>query len=491
MRPVRPHRPAPVAGGSADRPVALPPGFRFGVSDSGHQSEGGYNQPGEPANNWRAWERSGRAEPAGIANQFWDRYPEFFERAEEVGLDAYRMSVEWTRCVPQRGVPDVAALEHYGAILRSCRSRGLEPVVALHHFTHPEWLGPDFWLDDRSPDLFAEWVELAVAHLAPYCSRWMTINEINAYAIGSYLIGYFPPGKRIHRGAALRAIDNMLAAHIRAYEIIHRIQPEAQVGTSTYAFWSYDVDRLLIDVLAARSHGVEHRDTNEWFGERRRAFHRDVTIGLPPAAALLDRAIHRSLQEFLRAPRALSSSLAAAYDSPHERCLDVTQVNYYAPQLSKYLCMPGRVTAGARRWRPDPKHWEQVPAPEHFANYLKACHEPGHEIWILENGMCNPVVDGRSHARPDRLDRAAYYQDHLGAIVAAVDAGVEVTSYFTWALFDNYQWGEYESCFGLYAVRRDGDEVKYLDLDAMGHDAAGSLRTLIDSLRAGDRTALL
>ena len=50
------------------------------------------------------------------------------------------------------------------------------------------------------------------------------------------------------------------------------------------------------------------------------------------------------------------------------------------------------------------------------------------------------------------------------------------------------QWGEFESCFGLYAVRREDDEVKYLDLDALGHDAAGALRTLITSLRSGDRT---
>jgi beta-glucosidase/6-phospho-beta-glucosidase/beta-galactosidase len=282
----------------------------------------------------------------------------------------------------------------------------------------------------------------------------------------------------------------MLAAHVRAYEVIRRLQPDAVVGTSTYSFWSYDVDRLLVDVLASRSHGVGRHETADWFDERRTRFHRDVMAGLPAAATMVDRAIHRSLAAFLRAPGALATALDAVYDSPHERCLDVTQINYYAPQLSKYLCRPGRTTAGARRWRPDPKHWEQVPAPEHFANYLRANHEPGHEIWILENGMCNPVIDGRVHARADGLDRSTYYRRHLAAIVDAVASGVEVTSYFTWALFDNYQWGEYESCFGLYAVRRDADEVKYLDLDALGHDAAGALRTLIDGLRANDPAVL-
>jgi len=483
-RPSRAERLRPAGAPPAVTAARLPDGFRFGVSDSGHQCEGGFNEPGSPTNNWADWERSGRAERAGAANQFWERYPEFFDRAEEIGLDAYRLSVEWTRCEPSPGAPDAAALAHYGRILRACHARGLEPVVALHHFTHPAWLGADFWLDDRAPDRFAEWVELAVTHLAPYCSRWMTINEINAYAIGSYLIGYFPPGRRLHRAAMVRTIDNMLAAHVRAYEVIHRLQPEAVVGTSTYSFWSYDVDRLLIDVLVGRSHGVSHDELIDWLDDRRRVFHTTVMQGLPFAASLADRAIHRSLEALLRAPRAMRASAAAVYDSPFDRCLDVTQVNYYAPQLSKYLCAPGRVAAGARQWRPDPKHWEQVPAPEHFADYLRANHEPGHEIWILENGMCNPVVDGRSYDRPDGLDRPTYLSQHLAAILDAIAGGVEVTAYFTWALFDNYQWGEYGSSFGLYAVRRDADEVKYLDLDAMGNDSAGAMRDLIAGLRA-------
>ena len=52
-------------------PVALPEGFLFGVATAGFQIEGGFNGPGEPANNWARWEAGGRIEPSGNACDFW------------------------------------------------------------------------------------------------------------------------------------------------------------------------------------------------------------------------------------------------------------------------------------------------------------------------------------------------------------------------------------------------------------------------------------
>ncbi len=468
----------------------LPDGFRFGVSDSGFQSEGGYNGPGEPANNWAAWEESGRAERAGNANEFWDRYVEHFDAAVEAGCDSYRMSIEWARCEPERGVYDHDALEHYATIVRACRERGLEPVIALQHFTYPAWLGADFWLEDSAPERFAAWAEVAVTQLAPYCSRWITINEINANAIGSYLIGYFPPGGRFRRAAMVRAVDHMLTAHVLAYEVIHRIQPDAQVGTSTYSFWSYDADRILVDVLRGRSCGASRTDLPRWIDQRRRRYHDQILADVAGGERWRDTAVNVGLQHYLRLDRALPRTISAVYHSPHERCTDVTQVNYYDPRLSRYPRRPGRRAAGLRLWGPDPRHWEQTPSPQHLATYLAANDDgQGEEIWILENGMCNPVIDGEVHGRPDGWDRPSYLKAHLAAVVDAIDAGVNVTSYFNWALFDNYQWGEFESRFGLYGVKRDSG-CKFLDVDAMGHDSAGAYRTLTDGLRRGDRSVL-
>ena len=59
--------PAEDGGGS---PSGLPDGFLFGVATAGFQVEGGFNGPGQPANNWLAWEQVGRVEPSGDAVGF-------------------------------------------------------------------------------------------------------------------------------------------------------------------------------------------------------------------------------------------------------------------------------------------------------------------------------------------------------------------------------------------------------------------------------------
>ncbi|MCX7619322.1 MAG: family 1 glycosylhydrolase [Acidimicrobiales bacterium] len=477
---------------SREVPPLLPAGFLFGVSDSGYQSEGGYNSPGEPANNWASWERNGRVTPAGVGNQFWNRYPEHFDRAAEAGCNSYRLSVEWARCEPAPGVIDDGAIDHYRRILASCIEHNLEPIVALHHFTHPEWLGTDFWLRTDAPKHFSRWVAKIVPYLAPYCQRWTTINEINALAIGTYLIGYFPPGRLLRPDLMMRMVDHLLCAHALAYEAIHRVQPSATVGTSTYAFWVYDVDRLLVDVLAARSMGISRNDVTDWLDERRRAFHTTVLEPLPAHYRRWQQTINAGMHCFLRRWRSLPSTLDAIYSSDHERCLDVTQVNYYDPNLSNYLCRPGRRTAGRRHWGPDPKHWEQTPGPEHLQRYLAAHRLDGVPIWIMENGLCNAVIDGVAHPRDDGWDRPSYLAHHLAALADALEAGIDVRAYFYWTLFDNYQWGEFESCFGLAGVTRDNTsgDCKFLELDSMGNDSIAAYRRLTAALRRGDRSEL-
>ena len=56
-------------------------------------------------------------------------------------------------------------------------------------------------------------------------------------------------------------------------------------------------------------------------------------------------------------------------------------------------------------------------------------------------------------------DRAEFLRLHLGAVLDAADAGVDVRGYFYWSLFDNYEWAwGYDKRFGI--VRVDYDTQK-------------------------------
>ncbi|HYA67928.1 MAG TPA: family 1 glycosylhydrolase [Acidimicrobiales bacterium] len=477
----------------SDAPVAtgpLPPGFRFGVATAGFQIEGGFNGPGEPANNWLRWERAGHVEPSGIAIDFWNRYEDLLDRAASTGCDAFRMSVEWARVEPSEGEIDHSALDRYAAVLDACHERGLRPLVTLLHFTHPSWLGEDFWLSPESPERFAAWVDLAVRRLASRCRHWVTLNEINVVGLGSYLLGLFPPGRRFAASDMWRALDHLIVAHVRGYEVLHLVQPDAVVTTNNASISLYELDRLVIDVLVSRRDGATRDDIASWLGERRRRWYARL-----PSPAPAERALRRLSEAlFTRAGAdggaiALPRAVEAVWSSPHDRTLDVVGIDYYDPLTANHVRRPGRVTAGGRSWTPAGDLWEDVVAPDVLATYLGANREPGLDLWVVENGLCNRVRRGRSFPRLDGWDRVRYLERNLAAIVAALDSGLPVGAYFHWPLADNYEWGSYEPRFGIFGVDRDRG-TRVLDTDAMGFDAAGTYRRVVAGLRAGDRSVV-
>ena len=84
-------------------PPPYPPDFAWGVSTAGYQVEGGLNGPGEPRNNWAAWEDLGRVERTGRGAAFWDRWAEDLDLAHALGINAFRMGLEWARLEPEQG----------------------------------------------------------------------------------------------------------------------------------------------------------------------------------------------------------------------------------------------------------------------------------------------------------------------------------------------------------------------------------------------------
>ncbi len=464
-------------------PLHLPAGFRFGVATSAFQTEGGLNGPGEPANDWLEWERTGRVEPSGNAISFWERYEDHLDRAVAAGCDAFRLSVEWARCEPSEGVYDEDAFDRYRAILAACTERGLRPTVCLHHFTHPNWLGPNFWLRLESPERFASWVGAAVDRLGVGCMNWLTLNEINGYAVQAYVLGAMPPGRYLAFGNLVRSLDHLLTAHVLAHAAIHQRQPEAVVSTDNHASSLYELDLMLVDVLVARAAGVSRAELREWLASRREEQH--IALGGSGRAD----PIQRVTRAILPLDQALPRAVAAVYDGPHERPLDLVSVNYYDPVAVDHLRPPGHRTAGGRTWSPVGQHWDMAIHPEGMLAYLRLNTVPGLGLEVSENGLCNRVRRGRSWPRGDGWDRPRSLRSHLKTVVAALDEGLPITGYFHWTLADCYEWGSYEPRFGLYGVDRErGGRLN--DLDSMGADAAGAYRRLAQGLRAGDRSVL-
>ncbi len=198
----------------------FPEHFLFGAATAAHQIEGGNTN-----SDWWAFEHDPASrclDVSGDACDSWHRYEHDLDLAAGVGLGAYRFSVEWARVEPAPGEFSAATLDHYRRVVDACRSRGLVPVVTLHHFTLPRWMADrgGFEAPDVADRLGAYAAEVGRA-LGDGVGLACTINEPNIVALNGYLRGVFPPAVRDRArfeavSAAMRASHHAMVDALRA-----------------------------------------------------------------------------------------------------------------------------------------------------------------------------------------------------------------------------------------------------------------------------------
>jgi beta-glucosidase len=202
--------------------------FLWGAATSAHQVEGG-----DEASDWHDWEQlpdSLCAEPAGLACDHVNRYPDDLRLLADLGLNCYRFSVEWSRIEPEPGCFERAWLDHYRRMCLACHDNGLLPVVTLHHFTNPRWIAAQgAWEAAATADYFGRFAGEVLDALGDLTAVLITINEPNIPALLGYEEGVFPPGKR-DREARLRATDTFISAHRLAVAAARERLPQLPVG---------------------------------------------------------------------------------------------------------------------------------------------------------------------------------------------------------------------------------------------------------------------
>ena len=138
--------------------TAFPAAFLWGVATAGHQNEGDNNT----SDTWFAEQVTPTVfrEPSGLACDGYRRWREDVSLVADLGLSAYRFSVEWARVEPVEGSFSTEALDHYEAIVDRCLELGLAPVVTFNHFTAPHWFAArGGWLDQEAPERFARYCD--------------------------------------------------------------------------------------------------------------------------------------------------------------------------------------------------------------------------------------------------------------------------------------------------------------------------------------------
>ena len=115
----------------------FPDDFAFGTAIAQWQTEGDQGVNGPIDGNWSRWMRLGRGEngqqnPDG--NGFFSKYNDDINRAKELGLDTFRLGIDWARIAPTPDTLDEAELQHFVDVVDAIRAADMKPVVTLYHW---------------------------------------------------------------------------------------------------------------------------------------------------------------------------------------------------------------------------------------------------------------------------------------------------------------------------------------------------------------------
>jgi len=203
--------------------------FLFGVATSSHQNEGNNH-----LNNWWDWEIKRNLEKSGIACNSFVEYKADIDLVKELGCNAYRFSLEWSRIYLDEDQIDQKALRIYKKMVRYCLKKNIEPIITLHHFTRPQWFDLKFGglHSDVFIHHFLRYVETVCKEFGTYVRYWITFNEPMLECVHGYLRGTRPPGKKGDFENMYRAIENIIDGHCAAYAIIKKYNPWAKVCIS-------------------------------------------------------------------------------------------------------------------------------------------------------------------------------------------------------------------------------------------------------------------
>jgi beta-glucosidase len=416
--------------------LVFPRGFLWGAATAAHQIEGSPLADGAGPSIWTRFAHTPgmthNGDTGDVACDHYRRWKDDVALMRDLGLQAYRFSVSWSRVLPEgRGRVNPAGLDFYSRLVDALLEAGIEPLLTLYHWDLPAALDDrGGWLNPDCADWFADYGRVLYRALDGRVKRWVTLNEPWVVTDGGYLHGALAPGHRSRYEAPI-ASHNLMRAHGAAVQA-YRAEGRHEIGLVVNIEPKYAASDSEADRLAVRR---AHAYMNEQY--------------LHPA--LLGRYPDELAQIFGDAwPRFPDDDFKLI-----RQPLDFVGINYYTRSVTRAATSYPLDTAVVRQ--PQGTYtetgWEVFPQGlVDLLVWFKDTYGPL-PVYITENGAAffdPPVADAGRVRDPLRVD---YLRKHLGAIHAAIARGVDVRGYMVWSLLDNLEWSlGYSKRFGIVHV---------------------------------------
>ena len=421
--------------------MSFPKDFVWGAAAASYQIEGAAREDGKGLSVWdMVCRHPGKiysGHTGDVACDHYHRYKEDIALMKDIGLKAYRLSISWPRVMPDgTGKVNAKGLAFYDRLIDELLAAGIEPWVTVFHWDYPyELFCRGGWLNNDSPDWFAEYTKVVTDRLADRVRHWMTINEPQCFiGIGHYG-GNHAPLLTLWFDEVLRAAHNTLLSHGKSVQVIRAARPDSLVGLASVGKVCVPATDSEADIAAARkaTFAVNSKDagTHTWWND-------PIFLGQYPADGLELFAPHMPC---------VKDGDMKIISQP----LDFFGVNMYGGSPVKAVGDKWEETKFAPGHPQTAFRWNLVPEAHYWGpKFLYERYKK--PIIFTESGMSNVDwvhLDGKVHD-PQRSD---YIARHLQQFGRAIDDGVDGKGYFYWSILDNFEWAEgFKERFGMIFV---------------------------------------
>lgn len=379
-----------------------------------------------------------------IGIDFYHKYKEDIELLSEMNIKILRISIAWARIYPDgdERQPNEAGLKYYDDLIRELKKHDIQVMITLSHYEMPLNLAIKYggWKNRKLIAFYLKYAKTVIERYKNDVQYWLTFNEINmtlhAPFNGAGIEGEFDD---IDSSVLYQAIHHQFVASALLTEYAHKCDSSLMIGCMVAGSPIYPLTSHPDDVLAALDK------------ERKTLFFTDVhTRGKYP------RYMKRFFQEHDIHIDITEEDKAALHNT-----VDFISLSYYSSDCaiadeSKHIKAQGNIAAAIKNPYLSVSDWGYQIDPKGLRILLNQLYDRYQlPLFIVENGM--GFNDALENNQVHDLYRMNFFREHLIQLSEALQDGVEVLGYTSWAPIDLVSNSEcqMEKRYGFIYVDRD------------------------------------
>ncbi|MEZ7791096.1 glycoside hydrolase family 1 protein [Niallia circulans] len=349
---------------------------------------------------------------------FSSTYKEDLKLMKEMGLMAFRTSIDWSFLFPT-GIekdPNPDALAYYDDLIDAIIVNGMEPIMTLSHYEMPAYLVEHFqgWYNKKTIDFFVNFAEVCINRYSSKVKYWITFNQINMANFDSLGIPFHEfenPYQAIYQGS-----HNQFVASSKVKQLAKQMDESLKIGTMLSDKIAYPATCSPEDMLfSMRKNQLQF-------------LYPDVQIrGVYPKYAF------RYFEEKGIKVNMTENELALLKEYP----MDFLSFSYYYTKindsqkddLDNMFQKSSNPYLKSSEWG-----WEIDPIGLRIAINTYNDRYPGIPLLITENGL--GAIDRIENGQINDFYRIQYIKDHLIQISESIKDGANVIGYLLWSPID-------------------------------------------------------